>query len=75
MEKAPTQDLLHRCFFMTFYFFIAAAEASSFSMRVRALSAFSRSALTTASGARETKLSLLSFFSMRSRVATAFSRS
>ena len=51
MEKAPTQDLLHRCFFMTFYFFIAAAEASSFSMRARSLAASSRAPLTTASGA------------------------
>lgn len=37
--------------FMTFYFFIAAAEASSFSMRARSLAASSRAPLTTASGA------------------------
>ncbi len=33
------------------YFFIAAAEASSFSIRARSLAASSRAPLTTASGA------------------------
>ena len=38
-------------FLDVFYFFIAAAEASSFSMRARSLAASSRAPLTTASGA------------------------
>ena len=45
------QEALRQGVLDVFYFFIAAAEASSFSMRARSLAASSRAPLTTASGA------------------------
>ena len=50
-ECALPQGLLRQGVLDVFYFFIAAAEASSFSMRARSLAASSRAPLTTASGA------------------------
>ena len=60
-------SFLHQnnCEVLWLYSFIAAAEAPSLAISARAFSAFSRSALTTFSGAREVKDSLASLASMR----------
>ena len=51
MENALPREVLRQGVLDVFYFFIAAAEASSFSMRARSMAASSRATLTTASGA------------------------